>query len=174
MYLISIYFDEATECRIRNYMKQIGRHTGNTVMLDGKVPPHITISAFYTDSEVQAREIFRKASRKVAAGKVQWVSVGSFLPHVIYIAPVLNEYLYELSVIYNEEITQQVGVQADGRYRPFCWFPHTTLGKWLTKEQLRDAFGVMQGQFGPFEGCAMKVGLARTNPYTDLEFFELK
>lgn len=44
MYLISIYFDEASEKCISSYMKQIGKATGNTVMLDGNVPPHITVA----------------------------------------------------------------------------------------------------------------------------------
>ena len=36
MYLISIYFDEKTESKIRSYMKQIARHTENAHMLDLK------------------------------------------------------------------------------------------------------------------------------------------
>ena len=58
MYLISIYFDEVTEKRIRSYMRQIGKATGNVLMLDGNVPPHITIAGFHAESENTAREIF--------------------------------------------------------------------------------------------------------------------
>ena len=61
MYLISVYFDEASDKKIRNHMKQIAKHTGNTWMLDGNVPPHITIAAFQTDSEERAIEIFQNA-----------------------------------------------------------------------------------------------------------------
>ena len=75
MYLISVYFDEKAENRINGYMKQIAKHTGNLEMLDGNVPPHITIAAFRTDSERKARDIFEKASEKVCRGNVQWVSV---------------------------------------------------------------------------------------------------
>ena len=174
MYLVSVYFDETTDKRIKSYIKQIAKSTGNTAMLDGKVPPHITISAFQTASEECAKEIFRKAAEELYAGDVQWVSVGSFLRGTIYIAPVLNEYLYQLSVIYNKEVTAQEGVRIDKRYQHFQWFPHTTLAKHLTKEQLRCAFDVMQNQFGPFAGKVMKIGLAKTNPYRDMEVLELK
>ena len=51
MYLISLYFDEKTENRISGYMKQIAKYAGNTAMLDGNVPPHITIAAFHAESE---------------------------------------------------------------------------------------------------------------------------
>lgn len=57
MYLISIYFDKTTQKRICGYMKQIGKVTGNTLMLDGNVPPHITIAAFHTESYTDLEEI---------------------------------------------------------------------------------------------------------------------
>lgn len=174
MYLVSVYFDEAAERRIKDYIKQIAKHTENTSMLDGNVPPHITIAAFWASSEECAREIFRKASAEVKAGGVQWVSVGSFLRGAVYISPVLNEYLHQLSVIYNKEIRNWEGVQSDKRCQPFCWLPHTTVAKHLTSEQLQCAFHVLQNQFGPFEGTVTKIGLAKTNPYKDLEVLELK
>lgn len=173
MYLISVYFDKKTENKISTYMKQIGKYTGNTFMLDGDVPPHITIAAFRAPSEECAREIFQKTKGKIHSGKVQWVSLGSFLPGVIYIAPVLNEYLHQLSVIYNKEMTCKETLWIDERYLPFQWFPHTTLAKQLTKEQLRCAFEVMQNQFGPFEGTVTSVGLAKTKPYENLEILKL-
>ena len=46
MYLISLYFDEGTNKKIQLYMEQIAQRTGNMAMIDGKVPPHITLSAF--------------------------------------------------------------------------------------------------------------------------------
>jgi len=174
MYLISLYFDEKTENKIGGYMKQIAKHTGNTAMFDGNVPPHITIAAFHAESEEYAKLVFRNASSKAVSENVYWVAVGSFLPNVIYIAPVLNEYLYQLSEIYNEELRKQETVEVDKRYEPFHWFPHTTLAKHLAKDQMRAAFEVMQNQFGPFEGRAVRVGLSKTNPYRDLEIFNLK
>jgi hypothetical protein len=80
MYIISIYFDEKTESKIRSYMKQIARHTENAHMLDGDVPPHITIGGFKIDSEEIAKELFFNISRKVSSKSIQWVSVGTFLP----------------------------------------------------------------------------------------------
>ena len=50
MYLISLYFDEKTEKHIRRFIKQVAKRTGNTYMIDGNVPPHITIAAFETNT----------------------------------------------------------------------------------------------------------------------------
>ena len=56
MYLISIYFDEKTNRRIQQYIDKVAEKTGNAFMLDGQVPPHITISAFETQNEVAVIE----------------------------------------------------------------------------------------------------------------------
>ncbi len=174
MYLISIYFDDITDSRIRNYMKQIAKYTGSTAMLDGNIPPHITISGFQTDSERTAKEIFDRITKKTAAGTLQWVSVGVFLPHVIYLLPVLNEYLQRLSEITYKEVIVEKNVMLSPYYKPFQWLPHATLCKRLTKEQMKIAFEVMQNQFGPFESEITRIGLAKTNPYTDLALFKIK
>ncbi len=172
MYLISIYFDEASEKRISSYMKQIGKATGNTAMLDGNVPPHITIAAFQAETESAARDIFLRGAKNLKSGSVQWVSIGTFLPGVIFITPILNKYLHELSEAYNREITERQGVTVDRKYMPYNWLPHSTLAKHLSKEQLTTAFQVMQKQFGPFEGMVTRIGLAKTNPYIDLEVID--
>ena len=54
MYLISLYFDEGTNKKIQLYMEQIAQRTGNMEMIDGKVPPHITLSAFDMAEEEKA------------------------------------------------------------------------------------------------------------------------
>lgn len=174
MYLVSAYFDDITEKRISGYMKQVRKTTGNTLMLDGNVPPHITIASFHTETESDAREIFFRGAESLKNGNVSWVSIGAFLPDVIYIAPVLNEYLHRLSESYSKVINERQRTRIDGRYVPFSWFPHSTLAKRLSMEQLTSAFSVMQNQFAPFEGKVTKIGLSKTNPYVDIEVISLK
>lgn len=52
------------------------------------------------------------------------------------------------------------------------WMPHTTIGKTLEKEQMQAAFQALQESFGIFTGTAVQIGLAKTNPYHNLAFFE--
>ena len=163
MYLISLYFDEGTNKKIQLYMEQIAQRTGNMAMIDGKVPPHITLSAFVTAMEQE----FEK-------GQIFWCSVGMFLPHTIYLSPVLNAYLQKLSESVFSKIRYLEEVRIQIRYQPFSWFPHTTLGKRLNQAEMREAFVVMQNQFAPFTGEAVEIGLARTNPYRNLCKIKLK
>lgn len=93
MYLISAYFDDATTLKIQQYIDQVAKKTGNTGMLDGCVPPHITISSFQTMQEKQVIELLEQKRTELNPGILQWSSVGVFFPYVIYLAPVLNQYL---------------------------------------------------------------------------------
>lgn len=174
MYLISLYFDTGTENKIKSYEKQIEKCTGNDRMSSGNIPPHITLSAFHTHHEETALEIFRNMKENMCRGKIQLVSVGSFFPGVLFVQPVLNEYLYELSCTVYKEIEGREGVLTVDRYRPFSWIPHITIGKGLDGVPLQKAFEVMQKQFAPFVGEGVEIGLAKTNPYTNLEKYVLK
>ena len=174
MYLISLYFDEKTEDRFRSYIDQIAKTTENNAMIDGNVPPHITVSAFHTYKEETAIGIFRSVLPEITAGEVQFVSVGSFFPRVLFAGPVLNEYLHQISTSIYKEVTQYEDVVVGERTRPFAWVPHTTLGREFSQNQLYQAFEVMQKQFSPFKGKVVRIGLAKTNPYTDIATFVLK
>ena len=104
---------------------------------------------------------------------MQFVSVGVLLPYVIYLTPVLNAYLQELSQKIYDTVSGIEEVSVSKFYRPMQWLPHTTLGKTLTKEQMRTAFEVMQEHFAPFDATVLKIGLAKTNPHEDLWTQEL-
>lgn len=173
MYLVSAYFDDKTTFKIQQYISQIAKKTGNTFMLDNSVSPHITISSFQTTCEEQLMEILRQNIGKLNSGTVQWVSAGIFFPHVIYLMPVLNQYLHTLSLEVYDCITQIENISISSCYQPFCWMPHTTIGKKLTTKEMQEAFFVLQHQFGTFTGQITRIGLAKTNPYENLAVFEL-
>lgn len=169
MYLISLYFDEKTDKRIRNDMKRVADASGNTCMLEGNVPPHITLAAFETKAEKDAKTVFRRCVENMEKGQIQWVSVAVFLPYVMYLTPVLNEYLQKMSEICDSEIQKLPDAKMQKHYRPYNWMPHTTIGKKMTSEEMERAFHEMIKYFTPFSGNAIKIGLAKTNPYEDLE-----
>lgn len=173
MYLISIYFDEKTNKRIQSYINQVAKQTGNHFMLEGKVPPHITLSSLETQNEQQVVAALAKTVASKQTGTLQWASVGQFFPHVIYIAPVLSEYLHGLSQTVFDNLKSIEGVSISPVYRPFQWMPHATIGKKLSKEEMKLAFETMQGSFGMFDGEVVEIGLAQTNPYCDIARWKL-
>lgn len=173
MYLVSIYFDEKTNKILQNYIEQTAMKTGNKFMVEGKVPPHITVSAFETKRETDVLEKLDQAVQSMVQGEIQWVSVGVFLPYVLYIAPVLNEYLHEICSSVYESVKIVEETKISPYYRPFQWFPHTTIGKKMSKEELQIGFELLQKNFGVILGKVLKIGLAKTNPYQEIKCWTL-
>lgn len=173
MYLVSAYFDDITTFKIQQYINQVAKKTGNTFMIDNCVPPHITVSSFHTKQEEQVIKLLEQKITKLKSGTVQWVSIGTFLPYVIYLIPVLNQYLHTLSVDVYDCITQVENISISSCYQPFCWMPHATIGKKLSEQEMLEAFQVLQHQFGTFSGQITQIGLAKTNPYENIAIFGL-
>lgn len=173
MYLISIYFDEKTDRQIRKLMTQIAEKTGNTFMQDNHVLPHITVAAIETRDENAAITALEKCVKTLQQGKLRFISTGVFLPHVLFLEPVLNEYLHELACEVNTVVKYLPETIVSPYYQPFSWLPHVTLAKQLTEEQMRLAFETMQKRFTSFEGTVMRIGIAKTNPHRDLKVWEL-
>ena len=169
MYLVSIYFDEKTNERLKSYIEQVAKKTGNRFMIEGNVPPHITVGAF--ESKASEEELVETLQTKLSGmktGKVQLVSVGTFQTSSIFISAVYNEYLHEMckSVCHALENVDNTVIRKN--YQPFHWLPHVTIGKTLSKEQQLAAFEELQHSFGPLEASVVKIGLSKTNPYMDI------
>lgn len=190
MYLVSLYFDEETEKRIQKLMDSVARKCGNTYMQDKMIPPHLTIAAVDDDREEQVIEALDLIFSKWQQEEIRWVATGSFKPHVLFIIPVLNEYLHKMSVEVNNTLQRLICAEYGSNYKddiklnerqrsigltylPFGWLPHTTIARTLSEEQMMTAFRVLQANFVPFSGKVTRVGLAKNNPHQDIKIWEL-
>ena len=173
MYLISIYFDETTDKRILQYIQQVAKASGNPYMLDEKVPAHITLSAFETQNVQTVERALEQLIQTLQPGTLQWVTIGAFLPYVLYIQPLQNLYLTEMMHQIYHAVSGVEGVVVRKCYQPYSWIPHTTIAKKLSQEEMRAGFETLQNSFGVFEGTVTRIGLAKTNPYTDIRSWEL-
>ena len=160
MYLISLYFDQKTEKQIQSHIHDVAIMSGNSFMVDNHVPPHITISAFETLCEKDVVDALDIAISDVKQNKIEWVTVGSF-PTVIFIQPVLNEYLHNLSSMIYESLVNVPNTKVSKCYRLFSWLPHATIAKQLSEEEIRKAFDMLQKSFHSFEGEVVRIELAK-------------
>lgn len=174
MYLISVYFDEKTDRQIRKLMAEIAEKTGNTFMQDNHVPPHITVAAIETRNEDEAIVELEECVQQLKVGKLRFISTGAFFPQVLYLEPVLNEYLHDLACAVNAAVKDLSETIVSPYYRPFSWLPHVTLAKQLSEEQMLLAFETMQKRFVSFEGTVTRIGIAKTNPHRDIKVWELE
>jgi len=173
MYLISIYFDESTEKKLRSYIKKVAKATSNTFMLDNHVPPHITVAAVETKQEEMLISKMEELTKKLTCGEIKIVSVGSFASKVIYVQPVLNEYLHNLAEETSKALEQMEETIPSPYYQPFSWLPHCTIAKQLSKEQMQQAFAVLQNEFVPMDAKVTRIGIAKTNPHRDIRIWKL-
>lgn len=174
MYLISIYFDKKTEQIMQNYINQVAKASGNTFMLDGNIPPHITVVGFEAKDEEKVLEVFENNIESIESGQIYFASLGVFKGKVIYVQPILNEYLNKLcEQIYNVYKDIQ-DICFSPYYMPNNWIPHMSIGKHLNEEQLVEAFRLLVKQFMPMEAIVTRIGIAKTNPHRDIIIYELK
>ena len=173
MYLVSVYFDDKSNKIISDYINKIAQKTGNTFMTDNHVPPHLTIKTEEAREEQKMTEVMEQLERSLTKGQIQLVSVGVLLPYVLYVTPVLNLYLEDMVEQVHDMVKNIPEVRMSRYYQPMQWLPHITLGKKLSKEQMQEAFAVMQEQFVPMEVTVSEIGLAKTNPHQDLVRIEL-
>ena len=173
MYLISVYFDEKTEQIFQSYINHVAKVTGNTFMLDGKIPPHVTVLGFEAKDELKAIELLDTNIKKLTCGQICFASLGVFKRQVIYIQPVLNEYLYKLSDSISDIYKDMSDIKFNPYYSPFSWIPHMSLGKHLDEKQMEQAFAVLLKQFAPLKAEVTRIGLAKTNPHRDIKVYEL-
>ncbi len=62
---------------------------------------------------------------------------GTFFPNVLYLSPVLNTYLQELSEKVYKELLRIADARVHKCYRPMQWVPHATIGKTSKKRCLQ-------------------------------------
>lgn len=173
MYLISLYFDEKIEKTIQQLIDKVAEKSGNKYMIEGRVPPHITISAFETEEESKVINVIDKVMREIKRGTLNWVSIGVFKKQVIFLMPVLNEYLHNLSFLINDSLLSVSDITFNKFYMLMQWVPHTTIGKKLSEEEMIIAFKTLQNNFKMFSGQVTKIGLAKTNPYEEIKVWIL-
>ena len=173
MYLISIYFDEKTEQIMQNYINQVAKVTGNIFMLDGNIPPHITLLGVQGKDEDKIIKIFEDNIDNLVSGKIDFVSVGEFKGQVIFVQPILNEYLHNLSQTVYSIFEGIEDISFSPFYAPNLWIPHMSIGKHLDERQMIESFKTLVRLFVPMEATVTRIGIAKTNPHRDIKIYEL-
>ena len=171
-YAIILYFDGATKERFFELMHLTADACGNSYMLDQKIPPHITVCYFKADDYSAALELVNKKAITLKREIISWPSLGAFVPHTLFAAPTLNEYLLNRCADFNELLSERVSLV--DYYRPFKWIPHSTLATRLTAEQLNKAFEAVSLKFTHIEGAITALSFVRCEPFSEIMVWPLK
>ena len=115
----------------------------------------------------------RELLSKLQGDEIRFVSIGSFEGKVLYVQPVLNAYLHHLSQILTQKLKQIPETILRTNYQPFSWLPHCTIAKQLSKEQMMEAYRVLNEEFVVTDAKVTRIGVAKTNPHRDLAVWNL-
>lgn len=118
MYLISLYFDDKSNKIIQKLIDKTATKS-NKFMINGKVPPHITIASFQTNEEKKIIEELDRRMKEIKSGSIMWASIGIFKSSVVFLVPVLNEYLHNLCFDINKSISLVENTSISKYYLPF-------------------------------------------------------
>ena len=173
-YAVTLEFDKETENKIQEMIDEVARATGYDYMKQSKIPPHVTVSALVSDNEAALLSEMESIAETLNKGSVFFASIGIFNPLVIYLGPVMNEFLQDTCRTVNERLLKYAEVGNKGQYLPNQWVPHMAIAVKLTPVTLKEAFSIVQKKFSAFGATAERIVLARAEPYEELRSWELK
>lgn len=172
-FAICLYFDKASNERLMKLMHTAADACGNKYLLEPKMmPPHITVCYFTTDDITPIEQVISDETASLKCSNVIWPSLGAFVPFVLYTAPILNEYLLDICIRFNNQLANKVTLL--DYYRPYRWMPHTTLATKLADNQLNIAFSAVSEKFKPFQGKTAVLSLVKCEPFTELRVWQLE
>ncbi len=173
-YAVTLEFDKETRDRIQEMIDEVAKVTGCDYMKQSKIPPHVTVSALVSDHEETLLLEMESIAKSMNKDFIWFANIGVFNPYVIYLGPVMNEFLQNTCRTVNERLLKYAEVGNRGRYLPNQWVPHAAIVSKLTPEALIDAFTIVQKKFDAFGATAEKIVLARAEPYEELKSWVLQ
>ncbi len=173
-YAVTLEFDKETANKIQALIDEVAEKTGCDYMKQSKIPPHVTVSALVSDNEEALISEMESIAETMKKDFIWFANIGVFNPFVIYLGPVMNEFLHNTCKTVNEGVLKYAEVGNRGNYLPYQWVPHAAIAVKLTPEALKEAFAIVQEKFSAFGATAEKIVLARAEPYEELRSWELK
>lgn len=175
-YAVSLHFGREVNEIIYSAMKKIAKQTGNSFMLENKVPPHITIGAFHAAKEDERKllGLVEDFARGQQAGSVQFCEVGNFNNKVLFLQPEKNSFLTKINAEFHDLLLPIFSKAENGYYQPDIWFPHTTLATGLNSSQFEKALKIAGEINLPLEDAIGELAMYQCSPFAELQKFMLQ
>lgn len=173
-FAVTLEFDQQSENMMQEMIDEVARVTGCDRMKQENVPPHVTVCCLEGENEAVLLAEMEKIASSMSKSTVRFANIGVFNPLVIYLGPVMNEFLQSTCRTVNERLLQHAEVGNKGNYLPNRWVPHAGIALKLTPEALMKAFAIVQERFRPFDATVERIVLVQAEPYKELRAWELK
>jgi len=147
LYALELFFDAASEERIRSYWQRME----NDYLIRVRSTPHITIGIFEDIPLERACDELRKAASNIAPFPVTFQSIGMFThPGMhLFLTPVVTQELLALHKSLFEQFSF-CDCEQYAYYRPGQWVPHCTVCPAQNADELARAAGILTQAHEPF------------------------
>ena len=173
-FAVTLEFDQESQNKMQEMIDEVARVTGCDRMKQENVPPHVTVCCLEGDNEAVLLSEMEEIASSISKSTLRFANIGVFNPFVIYLGPIMNEFLQNTCRTVNERLLQHAEVGNKGNYLPNHWVPHAGIAVKLTSEALRVAFDIVQERFRPFDATVERIVLVKAEPYEELRAWELK
>ena len=98
-YAVSLQFSMDVNEIISSAVSLIAEETGNSFIIENRIPPHITIGAFHAarDDEGKLLRLVEDFSRNQKTGLVHFTGIGNFKEKVLFLKPEKDGFLTEIN-----------------------------------------------------------------------------
>jgi 2'-5' RNA ligase len=172
-YAIELYFDAATEARIRGLWEEF-ESIGAGSMREGDARPHLSLAVCESVNLPAMCEWLERFATSTACFPLTFASLGVFATAapVVFLAPKVTP---ELLALHAGFFTNLKGTTQDcwPHYAPSQWVPHCTLAMRLARDQMERAVGICQGAGLPWTGVVSEIGIVEFRPVRQLHVVPL-
>lgn len=173
-YAVTLEFDKESENKMQEMIDEVARVTGCDLMKQQNVPPHVTVCCLEGDNDEALLSEMEEVAASMCKSPVRFANIGVFNPLVIYLGPIMNDFLQNTCRTVNERLLQYAEVGNKGNYLPNRWVPHAGIALKLTSEALKEAFSIVHERFCPFDAIVERIVLVKAEPYEEMRAWELK
>lgn len=173
-YAVTLEFDKISAKKMQEMIERTARVTGCDQMVQQKVPPHVTVCCLEGDNDEALLAEMEEIAASMSKQTLRFANIGVFNPLVIYLGPIMNEFLLDTNRVVNERLLKYAEVGNKGNYLPNRWVPHVGIALKLTPDALDVAFDIVREMFTPFEATVERIVLAKAEPYEEMKSWELK
>ncbi len=174
-YAISLHFPQDVNKIIISTVKAIAEITGNSFIIEKKIPPHITIGAFHAAKEEEPRllQLVEEFTTWQQTVIVKFTGIGNFQKKVLFLKPEKNSFLEKINSELHSFLQGDFEKAENGLYLPEMWFPHTTLATRLNQSQFSKALEIANRITLPLEAGVTELSVYQCSPFSELKKFKL-
>ena len=166
-YAVLIYFDHASEVKIRRIQSEVSRVTGNNYLSDNNILPHITLSLFSKESYQDILEDLASYAAELRDISVSLSSIGVFNsnPAVVNLLPVVSDDLIRTHKSLTAKLSRHIS-DFNPYYERANWVPHCAVAVNISPDELIGAIETTCRLFTPIICTFSTLSLVECNPYS--------